>query len=102
MYDKLTSSNYVDWNPRLEDYLYCKDLYKLVLGDKSKQQGISDESGKICREKLSVTLENGLARVYSNTLLKNKADVLWNKLEHLYERKTRVNKTSCFKTNTWF
>lgn len=42
MYDE-TSSNYVDWKPRMEEYLYCKNLYDHVLGDNSKPEGISDE-----------------------------------------------------------
>lgn len=43
MCDEIASSNYVDWKPRMEDYLYREDLYDPFLGDKAKLEGISDE-----------------------------------------------------------
>lgn len=43
MYDEITSSNYVDRKPKMEDYLYCKDLYDSIIGDKVKLVGMSDE-----------------------------------------------------------
>ena len=38
---RLTSSNYSIWKPRMEDILYCKDLYALIDGDKSKPKDMS-------------------------------------------------------------
>ena len=35
---RLTSSNYSIWKPRMEDILYCKDLYAPIDGDKTKTQ----------------------------------------------------------------
>lgn len=36
-------SNYSDWEHRMEDYLFCKDLYDLVVGDKAKPEGMRNE-----------------------------------------------------------
>ena len=39
---RLTSSNYSIWKPRMEDILYCKDLYAPIDGDKSKPKDMSE------------------------------------------------------------
>lgn len=33
---KLTSSNYAIWKPRMEDILYCRDMYLPIQGDAAK------------------------------------------------------------------
>ena len=39
---RLTSSNYSIWKPRMEDILYCKDLYAPIDGDNSKPKDMSE------------------------------------------------------------
>ena len=35
---KLTSPNYSIWKPKMEDILYCKDLYDPIEGDSAKSE----------------------------------------------------------------
>jgi hypothetical protein len=39
---KLTSSNWQIWKSKMEDILYCKDLYEPVEGNSSKLKDITD------------------------------------------------------------
>ena len=48
---RLTSSNYSIWKPRMEDILYCKDLYAPIDGDKSKPKDMSEAEWKIMHRK---------------------------------------------------
>ena len=48
---RLTSSNYSIWKPRMEDILYCKDLYTSIDGDKSKPKDMSEAEWKIMHRK---------------------------------------------------
>ena len=43
---KLTASNYAIWKPRMEDILYCKDLYDPIEGDEAKLAILSDKEWK--------------------------------------------------------
>ena len=38
---EFTASNYAIWKPRMEDILYCKDLYDPIEGDQAKPTTIS-------------------------------------------------------------
>ncbi len=40
---KLTASNFSIWKPRMEDLLYCKDLFDPVLGDEGRPSTVSDK-----------------------------------------------------------
>ena len=48
---RLTSSNYSIWKPRMEDILYCKDLYAPIDGDNSKPKDMSEAEWKIMHRK---------------------------------------------------
>ena len=39
---KLSASNYLIWNPMMEDVLYCKDLHDPIEGDSVKPSDMSD------------------------------------------------------------
>ena len=40
---KLNATNYSIWKFRMEGYLYCRDLFELVLGNKGKPSYMSEE-----------------------------------------------------------
>ena len=40
---KLNVTNYSIWKFRMEGYLYCRDLFELVLGNKGKPSYMSEE-----------------------------------------------------------
>ena len=48
---RLISSNYSIWKPRMEDILYCKDLYAPIDGNKSKPKDMSEAEWKIMHRK---------------------------------------------------
>ena len=48
---RLTSSNYSIWKPRMEDILYCKDLYRLFMGIKVNPNICQKQNGRSCIEK---------------------------------------------------
>ena len=39
---RLNHSNWITWNPRMEDILYCKDLHEPIKGVDAKPEGTSD------------------------------------------------------------
>lgn len=43
---RLSASNYSIWKPKMEDILYCKDLYDLILGDEAKPSTMSEGDWK--------------------------------------------------------
>ena len=53
---RLTSSNYSIWKPRMEDILYCKDLYAPIDGDKSKPKDMSEAEWKIMNSSSNQTV----------------------------------------------
>ena len=48
---KLNATNYSIWKPRMEDYLYCRDLFEPVLGDKGRPSDMSDEKWAVMHRK---------------------------------------------------
>ena len=48
---KLTSSNYSIWKPRMEDILYCKDMYEPLQNGGEKPVGKSDTKWSILNRK---------------------------------------------------
>ena len=53
---RLTSSNYSIWKPRMEDILYCKDLYAPIDGDKSKPKDMLEAEWKIMNSSSNQTV----------------------------------------------
>ena len=39
-------SNWVTWKTKMEDLLFCKDLYGLIEGDNGKPEGMKDDEWK--------------------------------------------------------
>ncbi|CAL8167685.1 unnamed protein product [Prunus armeniaca] len=48
---KLTASNYSIWKPRMEDILYCKDLYESLQLLGQKPEGKLDDAWSILNRK---------------------------------------------------
>lgn len=48
---KLTSSNYFIWKPRMEDILYCKDLYQPLQDKGTKPIDKSDDDWNVMNRK---------------------------------------------------
>ena len=49
---KLNATNYSICKPRMEDYLYCRDLFEPVLGDKGKPSDMIDKKWAVMHRKI--------------------------------------------------
>ena len=79
----------------MEDLLYCKDPYVPLSGDTMKPKDKSDEDWAIMHRKTVGYIRQWVDHsVYHHIAQETKADVLWKKLESMYERQTPLNKTS--------
>ena len=79
----------------MEDLLYCKDLYLPLRGDVAKPQEKSDVDWSILHRKTVGYIRQWVDQsVYHHVAQETRADVLWKKLESMYERQTALNKTS--------
>ncbi|KAL9260610.1 Retrovirus-related Pol polyprotein from transposon TNT 1-94-like protein [Drosera capensis] len=91
---KLTNNNSQIWKSKMEDLLYCKDLYEPVEGDSAKPEGMSESDWTKCNRKAVGTIRQWLDdSVYHHVASETSAHKLWKKLESLYEQKTAANKT---------
>ena len=98
---KLTTSNYSIWKPRMEDLLYCKDLFEPILGDVGKPSEITDEKwASMHRKTVGNTRQWVSQSIFHHVAKDTKADELWKKLENMYERKSGLNKSSLLKQIT--
>lgn len=92
---KLTSSNYAIWKPRMEDILYCKDLYEPIHGDEARPKEKTDKEWEIMNRKTVVQIRQWVDQtVFHHVAQETNAFSLWKKLEAMYERKTAQNKAS--------
>ncbi|XP_057806204.1 uncharacterized protein LOC131021133, partial [Salvia miltiorrhiza] len=92
---KLNGSNYSIWKPSMLDLLYCKDLYLPLHGDDAKPKDMSDDEWLIMHRKIvgyvRRFIEHSIFHHFAN---EEKADVLWKKMEAMFERKNALNKAS--------
>ncbi|KAG6400326.1 hypothetical protein SASPL_137152 [Salvia splendens] len=90
---KLSGSNYSIWKPSMLDLLYCKDLYLPLQGDEAKPKDMSDDDWIIMHRKtvgyIRRFIEHSIFHHFAN---EEKADVLWKKIEAMFERKNALNK----------
>ncbi|KAA8518002.1 hypothetical protein F0562_015476 [Nyssa sinensis] len=90
---KLTASNYVLWKTRMEDMLYCKDLY-----DPLENKGIipitktEDEWKKMNRKTIGQIRQWTDHSVFHHVAQETSAYSLWEKLETMYQPKNAWNK----------
>ena len=90
---KLTTSNYSIWKAKMEDILYCKELFKPIecRGYKSVTT-IKDEWKKLIRKTIGQIRQWADKSIFHHVAKEVHAYSLWQKLESLYERKTAQNK----------
>ena len=89
----LNGNNWMIWKPRMEDLLYCKDLYGPLQGDSAKPTTMIDDEWKRLDRKTIGFIRQWLDdSVFHHVSTEISAYSLWKKLESLYERKTAGNK----------
>lgn len=89
----LTAANYSIWKPRMEDILYCKDLYDPVEKGDAKPESITSEDWKKMHRKAIGTIRQWVdISVFHHVATETNAQTLWRNLQNLYERKTAQNK----------
>ena len=72
---RLTSSNYSIWKPRMEDILYCKDLYAPIDGD------MSEAEWKIMHRKIVALIRQWVDQsVFHHVSQETDATELWKKI----------------------
>ena len=89
----LNGSNWTIWKAKMEDLLYCKDLYALILGISAKTKDMSDDDWKKVDRKAVGFIRQWLDdSVFHHVSTETSIASLWLKLQGLYERKTAGNK----------
>ena len=91
---KLNSLNYSTWKRMMEDFLYCKDLYKPIRL-KEKPFDSLDEDWDIKHRKVIAYMRRCMdPTLHEHIYDETKADVVCKKLENIFSRKTSRNKTT--------
>lgn len=91
---KLTSSNYSMWKSRMEDILYCKDLYKPI-EEENKPENKTEDAWKLDNRKAVGLIRQHIDQsIFQHVANDTNAYKLWKKLESMYERKTALNKAT--------
>lgn len=95
---KLNETNYYLWKTRMEDYLYCNDLYQPLLGDNGKPFDMTDEKWSNMHKDTVDNIRKWIGKsMLQHFVNDTKADVLWKKIENIYERKIGISKYTCLK-----
>ncbi|KAL9409064.1 hypothetical protein AB3S75_047449 [Citrus x aurantiifolia] len=95
---KLKSWNYGIWKSRIEDLLYMKDLHEPIEGDEVKPADIDDKKWAQLNQKVVGTIRSKIDQsVYHHVPKESKDDVLWRKLETIYEQPITQNKVNLMK-----
>ena len=82
----------------MEDLLYIKDLHEPIEGDEVKPADIDDKKWAQLNQKAVGTIRSWIDQsVYHHVAKESKADVLWRKLEIIYEQPTAQNKVNLMK-----
>ena len=90
---KLTESNYSIWKSRMEDYLYCKDLFDPIEGDEAKPEEMSQKQWDKLKKKSLGTIRQWVdASIHNHVKMEIDPQVLWKKLESMYEKKNAQGK----------
>jgi gag-polypeptide of LTR copia-type len=90
---KLTNNNWQIWKSKIEDILYCKDLYEPAERESAKPEEMTTANWNIWNRKAVDTIRQWLDdSVYHHVSSETNAHELWKKLESLYEQKTVANK----------
>ncbi|CAN0846213.1 Retrovirus-related Pol polyprotein from transposon TNT 1-94 [Linum grandiflorum] len=92
---KLTSSNYAIWKPRMEDILFCKDLYEPIESGSEKPEDKTEKEWEVLHRKAVAIIRQWIDQsIFHHVAKDTRADELWQKLESMYERQSAQNKAS--------
>lgn len=95
---KLNPTNFALWKIRMKDYMYCKDLYEPILGEKGKPSDMKDEKWDSMHYKTVANMRKWISQnIFHHFANETRADIMWKKLESMYERKAGINKCTCLK-----
>ena len=95
---KLKAWNYAIWKSRMEDLLFVKDLHEPIEGDAVKPEKMSDKEWIQLHRKCVGTIRQWIDQsVFHHVAKETKADVMWRKLESIYEQPTPQNKANLMK-----
>ena len=85
---KLTNVNYSVWKSKMRDVLVCKDLWLSVQYDKTKPDNINASTWEVMHLKETTYIRCFIdMRIYNNFNEENKVDVLWEKIDIMFENK---------------
>ena len=75
-----------------------KDLHESIEGEEARPADLDDKKLAQLNQKVVGTIRSWIAQsVYHHTSTESKADVLWRKLEKIYEHPTIYNKANLMK-----
>ena len=84
---KLKSWNYSIWKSRIEDLLYMKDLHEPIKGKEARRADLDDKKWAQLNQKVVSTIRSWIDQsVYHHIVKESRVDVLWRKLEIIYEQ----------------
>jgi gag-polypeptide of LTR copia-type len=83
---KLINNNWQIWKSKMEDILYCKDLYEPVEGESAKPEEMTAANWNKLNRTAVGTIRLWLdGSVYHHVASETNTHELWKKLESLYE-----------------
>ena len=89
----LNESNWMIWKSKMEDLLYCKDLFAPVERDSAKPKTTSEDDWKKLNQKAVGYIRQWLDdSVFHHVSTETSEHSLWKKLKDLYERNSVGNK----------
>ena len=84
---KLKSWNYGTLKSRIEDLLYMKDLHESITSQETTLVDLNDRKWAQLNQKVVFTIKSWIDQsVYHHVAKEFRTDVLWWKLETIYER----------------
>ncbi|PKI43124.1 hypothetical protein CRG98_036503 [Punica granatum] len=90
---KLNAINYSIWKSRMEDILFCRNLYDPSEGNSAKPKDKDDKAWEHANRKTIGLIRQWINNsIYHHVAQETNAKVLWNKLANFYARKTPQNK----------
>ncbi|KAL9437321.1 hypothetical protein AB3S75_023225 [Citrus x aurantiifolia] len=82
----------------MEDLLYMKDLQKSIEGEEARPADLDDRKWAQLNKKVVGAIRSWIDQsVYHHVAKESRADVLWRKLETIYEQPTTQNKANLMK-----
>ena len=81
---KLNHTNWLLWKPKMEDILYCKDLYDPIEGDEAWPKDMSDPDWKNIHRKVIGHIRPVDNTIFHNVSNKTDANTVWKNLEARY------------------